>query len=65
MVAYGALVLDRRGAMVGIIVIIANEPVVPMLLDGLRRLEYRGYDSALVLEMLGMNIDCSTTWGDE
>jgi glucosamine--fructose-6-phosphate aminotransferase (isomerizing) len=51
--------------MCGIIGIIANEPVVPMLLDGLRRLEYRGYDSALVLEMLGMNIDCSTTWGDE
>jgi glucosamine 6-phosphate synthetase-like amidotransferase/phosphosugar isomerase protein len=58
-------VLDWRGAKCGIIGIIANEPVVPMLLVDLRRPEYRGYDSALVLEMLGMNIDCSTTWGDE
>ena len=32
--------------MCGIIGIIGKEPVVPLLLDGLRRLEYRGYDSA-------------------
>jgi glucosamine--fructose-6-phosphate aminotransferase (isomerizing) len=32
--------------MCGIIGILGVEPVVPLLLDGLRRLEYRGYDSA-------------------
>ena len=32
--------------MCGIIGIIGNKPVAPMILDGLRRLEYRGYDSA-------------------
>jgi len=32
--------------MCGIIGILGTEPVAPLLLDGLRRLEYRGYDSA-------------------
>ena len=32
--------------MCGIIGIIGNEPVAPQLLDALKRLEYRGYDSA-------------------
>jgi glucosamine--fructose-6-phosphate aminotransferase (isomerizing) len=32
--------------MCGIIGYIGEEPVTPVLLDGLRRLEYRGYDSA-------------------
>ncbi len=32
--------------MCGIIGIIGKAPVAPLLLDGLRRLEYRGYDSA-------------------
>ena len=32
--------------MCGIIGIIGKEPVVPLLVDGLKRLEYRGYDSS-------------------
>src|SRR5687768_1091449 len=32
--------------MCGIIGYIGSKPVVPVLLDGLRRMEYRGYDSA-------------------
>src|SRR5260221_12376235 len=32
--------------MCGIIGIIGGEPVAPLLIDALRRLEYRGYDSA-------------------
>ena len=32
--------------MCGIIGIVGNQPVTRRLIDGLRRLEYRGYDSA-------------------
>src|SRR5262247_2969583 len=35
-----------RRSMCGIIGYIGSKPVVPVLLDGLRRMEYRGYDSA-------------------
>src|SRR6185503_13824340 len=36
----------RPEVMCGIIGYIGSKPVVPVLLDGLRRMEYRGYDSA-------------------
>ncbi len=42
--------------MCGIIGIIGKEPVVPLLVDGLRRLEYRGYDSAGVATIDGPRI---------
>ena len=32
--------------MCGIVAYIGDQPVAPLLLEGLKRLEYRGYDSA-------------------
>ena len=39
--------------MCGIVGAVANRNVVPMLIEGLRRLEYRGYDSAGVAVLNG------------
>src|SRR5687768_6202159 len=36
----------RTATMCGIIGYIGSKPVVPVLIDGLRRMEYRGYDSS-------------------
>jgi len=41
--------------MCGIVGAIADRDVVPILIDGLRRLEYRGYDSAGVAVLNGTN----------
>ncbi len=43
--------------MCGIIGIIGSEPVADRLLDGLRRLEYRGYDSAGVASVVGGGLE--------
>ncbi len=42
--------------MCGIIGIIGNAPVAPLLVDGLRRLEYRGYDSAGIATLVNGSI---------
>lgn len=42
--------------MCGIVGIVSSQNVVPMLLDGLKRLEYRGYDSAGVATLVDGNI---------
>ncbi len=43
--------------MCGIIGYVGNDEVVPVILDGLRRLEYRGYDSAGLAVMGGDRIE--------
>jgi glucosamine--fructose-6-phosphate aminotransferase (isomerizing) len=43
--------------MCGIIGYIGDKPVVPVLVEGLRRLEYRGYDSAGVAVVNGSGVD--------
>ena len=43
--------------MCGIIGIIGNNAVAPLLIDGLRRLEYRGYDSAGIATLVNGAID--------
>jgi glutamine---fructose-6-phosphate transaminase (isomerizing) len=49
--------------MCGIIGIIGNEPVAPGLLEGLRRLEYRGYDSAGIATLVDGRIECRRAEG--
>ncbi len=49
--------------MCGIIGYIGDKPVVPVLLDGLRRLEYRGYDSAGVAVVRDGSIEVRRTAG--
>src|SRR6185369_6291316 len=44
-------------AMCGIIGILGKAPVAPLLLDGLKRLEYRGYDSAGIATLVNGHID--------
>ena len=49
--------------MCGIIGIIAKETVAPGLLEGLRRLEYRGYDSAGIATLVDGHIECRRAEG--
>src|SRR5215217_6740658 len=49
--------------MCGIIGYIGTKPVVPVLIDGLRRLEYRGYDSAGVARVRNGHIELRRSAG--
>ena len=49
--------------MCGIIGIIAKETVAPELIEGLRRLEYRGYDSAGIATLVDGRIECRRAEG--
>jgi glucosamine--fructose-6-phosphate aminotransferase (isomerizing) len=49
--------------MCGIIGYIGDKPVVPVLIEGLRRLEYRGYDSAGVAVVNGHGLDIRRSAG--
>lgn len=49
--------------MCGIIGIIGKESAAPLLLEGLRRLEYRGYDSAGIATLDDGKIQCSRAEG--
>ncbi|HEX3523560.1 MAG TPA: glutamine--fructose-6-phosphate aminotransferase, partial [Stellaceae bacterium] len=49
--------------MCGIIGIIARDTVAPGLLEGLRRLEYRGYDSAGIATLVDGRIECRRAEG--
>ena len=43
--------------MCGIVGVIGSEPAAPLLLEALRRLEYRGYDSAGIATLVGSGIE--------
>ncbi len=43
--------------MCGIVGVVGQEPVAPVLMEGLKRLEYRGYDSAGVATLVNGSID--------
>jgi glucosamine--fructose-6-phosphate aminotransferase (isomerizing) len=43
--------------MCGIVGVVGREPVAPMLLEGLKRLEYRGYDSAGIATLVNGSIE--------
>ena len=49
--------------MCGIVAYVGNKPVAPLLIEGLKRLEYRGYDSAGVAILADQTSDQSTTPG--
>ena len=49
--------------MCGIIGYIGSKDVVPVLIDGLRRLKYRGYDSAGVALVAGGHVEIRRSAG--
>src|SRR4051794_22204566 len=52
-----AALMSRSGPMCGIVGYVGRSEAAPILLDGLRRLEYRGYDSAGVAIVDGDHLE--------
>ena len=53
----GAQAKKEKDLMCGIVGVIGARPAAPLLLDALRRLEYRGYDSAGIATLVNGHID--------
>lgn len=49
--------------MCGIVAYLGNKPALPILIEGLKRLEYRGYDSAGIAVLKGDSIDIQKSAG--
>ena len=58
------LALEGVLFMCGIIGVTSNQPVAPKLADGVRRLEYRGYDSAGLAVLNANSGDINKRWTD-
>src|SRR5262249_43622851 len=48
---------ESDAKMCGIVGVIGSRPAAPLILDSLRRLEYRGYDSAGIATLVNGHID--------
>ncbi len=55
--AHAAVTAYERALMCGIVGIIGRGEVAPLLLEGLKRLEYRGYDSAGIATLVDGQIE--------